>query len=78
MRWLMVVAALSACTTTDSKTTERMTPVEMCGRPPLAPGFSVGYPGDGTAVLPAAEMQSISQFLNTDYESWAACIDSIK
>ena len=80
MRQLMVVVAVlfAGCTTSDPQPTDHMSPVEMCGQPPTAPGFSASYGSDGYAKLPSADMQAISSFFNGQYDTWANCILSIK
>lgn len=74
---LALLAALTACTSDSTGTAEHMTPVEMCGQPPLSPPFSVAYGSDGIAKLPDAEMEAIEQFMRTDNFNWQNCILSI-
>lgn len=79
MRQMAVVAAVFlGCATTEPQTTDHMSPVEMCGQAPIAPGFAVAYGSDGYAKLPNEEMQAISAFFNGQYDQWANCITSIK
>jgi hypothetical protein len=72
---VIVVAVLASACTTDGQAADP-SPVELCGQPPLAPGFSVAY-RDGVATLPADQMQAISRFA-ADYDTWANCILSLK
>lgn len=77
MKKLMLMLALVGCTDDNTK---HMSPTEMCGPPPPAPGFSVAYDacGSGYARLPNDQMLALSDFTNTSYQTWASCIAGIK